>query len=131
MVPVNGPPHPGSGIRQYMGDSRGRWEGNTLVVDTTSFTDKTNFHGASEDLHVVERFTRLDENSIRYEFTVEDAKTWDKPWRGELMLAKTQGPLFEFACHEGNYGMPNTLRGARAQEAKDEAKAEAKKETAK
>jgi hypothetical protein len=120
VIPIDGPPHPGPKIRQYMGDSRGHWEGKTLVVDTTNFTDKTNFRGASEDLHVTERFTRMDENSILYEFTVEDAKTWDKPWRGELMLAKTEGPLFEFACHEGNYGMPNTLKGARAEEAKKE-----------
>lgn len=121
VIPIDGPPHPGPKIRQYMGDSRGHWDGKTLVVDTTNFTGKTNFHGASEDLHVTERFTRLDENSILYQFTVEDAKTWDKPWSGELMLAKTEGPLFEFACHEGNYGMPNTLKGARAEEAKKEA----------
>ena len=121
VIPIDGPPHPGPKIRQYMGDSRGHWEGKTLVVDTTNFTDKTNFHGAGEDLHVVERFTRMDENSIRYEFTVDGPQTWVKPWKGELMLAKTQGPLFEFACHEGNRGMPNTLSGARAEEAKKEA----------
>ena len=91
------------------------------MVDTTNFTDKTNFHGAGEDLHVVERFTRMDENSILYEFTVDGPQTWVRPWRGELILAKTQGPLFEFACHEGNRGMPNTLLGARVEEAKKEA----------
>jgi len=121
VIPVDGPPHPGPRIRQYMGDSRGHWEGKTLVVDTTNFTDRTNFHGAGDDLHVVERFTRMDENSILYEFTVDGPKTWVKPWRGELMMAKTQGPLFEFACHEGNYGMANTLRAARAEEAHREA----------
>jgi hypothetical protein len=121
VIPLDGRPHPGPKIRSYMGDSRGHWEGKTLVVDTTNYNDKLNFRGSSENLHVVERFTRTDENSILYRFTVEDPATWTLPWSGELILAKTQGPLFEFACHEGNYGMPNTLRGARAEEAKKEA----------
>ena len=127
-IPLDGSPHPGPKIRAYMGDSRGHWEGRTLVVDTTNYSEKLNWRGASENLHVVERFTRLDENSIRYQFTVEDPSTWDRPWSGELMLAKTAGPLFEFACHEGNYGMANTLRGARAEEARA-AEAEKQKTT--
>ena len=120
VIPLDGSAHPGPKIRAYMGDSRGHWEGKTLVVDTTNFTEKLNFKGATEKLHVVEHFTRADENSILYQFTVEDAATWALPWSGELIMAKTAGPLFEFACHEGNYGMANTLRGARAAEAKKE-----------
>jgi hypothetical protein len=126
IVPLDGSPHPGPKIRQYMGDSRGRWEGKTLVVDTTNFNGRTAFRGASENLHVIERFTGLDENSIRYEFTIEDAATWDRPWKGELIMTKTEGPIFEYACHEGNYGMPNTLRGAREAEKASEKEAAAK-----
>jgi len=116
IIPLDGRPHLGPNIRQLLGDSRGRWEGNTLVVDTTNFTDQTNFRGSSENLHVVERFTRVAEDTILYEFTVEDPATWTKPWKGELPMVKTKGPIFEFACHEGNYGLANTLSGARAQE---------------
>jgi hypothetical protein len=116
IVPLDGQPHPGPKIRQYMGDSRGHWEDKTLVVDTTNFNGRTVFHGSGEDLHVVERFTRVDADSILYQFTVEDPSTWDRPWKGELLLTRIQGPIFEYACHEGNYGMANTLRGARAAE---------------
>ena len=122
IIPLDGRPHLGPRIRQLMGDSRGRWEGNTLAVDTTNFTDTTNFRGSGENLHVVERFTRVDEETIRYEFTVEDPTTWTRPWKAELSMVKTKGPIFEFACHEGNYGLANNLSGARAQE-KEEAKA--------
>lgn len=118
LIPLDGRPHPGPGIRQYMGDSRGHWEGGTLVVDTTNFTGRTAFRGSGENLHVVERFTRVDEQSIRYEFTIEDPATWDRPWKGELTMTRVDGPIYEFACHEGNYGMANSLRGARAAEAK-------------
>ncbi len=123
IIPLDGRPHLGPNIRQLMGDSRGRWEGNTLVVDTTNFTDKTNFRGSSENLHVVERFTRVDEDTLLYEFTVEDPATWTRPWKAELSMVKTKGPIFEFACHEGNYGLANNLSGARAQEKAEEAKA--------
>ena len=124
IIPLDGRPHLGPNIRQLMGDSRGRWEGDTLVVDTTNFTDKTNFRGSSENLHVVERFTRVDDDIILYEFTVEDPTTWTRPWKAELSMVKTKGPIFEFACHEGNYGLANNLSGARAQEkAAEEAKA--------
>ena len=116
VIPLDGRPHLGPKIRQLMGDSRGRWEGNTLVVDTTNFTDQTNFRGSGENLHVVERFTRVAEDTILYEFTVEDPATWTRPWKGELPMVKTKGPIFEFACHEGNYGLANNLSGARAQE---------------
>jgi len=118
IIPLDGRPHLGPNIRQLMGDSRGRWEGNTLVVDTTNFTDKTNFRGSSENLHVVERFTRVDEDTILYEFTVDDPATWTRPWKAEQSMVKTKGPIFEFACHEGNYGLANNLSGARAEEKK-------------
>jgi hypothetical protein len=122
IVPLDGRPHVGVGIRLLAGDSRGRWEGDTLVVDTTNFTDKTNFRGAprhtrqdifaSDRLHVVERFTLVDRDTIRYQFTIDDASTWTAPWSGELAIRRFGGPLFEYACHEGNYGLPNILRGA-------------------
>jgi hypothetical protein len=116
IIPLDGRPHVGPQIRQYMGDSRGRWEGNTLVVDTTNFTGQTKFRGSTESLHVVERFTRLDADTILYRFTVEDPATWARSWTAELPITRIQGPLYEFACHEGNYGMANTLSGARAAE---------------
>jgi hypothetical protein len=120
MIPTDGRPHLPVSIRQYLGDSRGRWEGDTLVVDTTNFTDKTSFMGSTGNLHVVERFTRIDDDTILYEFTVEDPATWAKSWTAQMPLTKIAGPIFEYACHEGNLGMPNTLSGARAA---DEAKA--------
>ncbi len=116
IIPLDGRPHLNPKIRLWMGDSRGHWEGNTLVVDTTNFTNRTNFRGSTENLHVVERFTRIDPDTIRYEFTVEDPATWTRPWTAELPLTKTAGPIFEYACHEGNFGMANTLSGARAAE---------------
>jgi len=126
IIPVDGSPHAPAGVRRWLGDSRGRWEGDTLVVDTTNFTDQTNFRGSRENLHVVERFTRVDEQTIRYEFTVDDPGTWTKPWSAELPLVKDKGPIYEYACHEANYGFANNLRGARAKEKADEAKTEKK-----
>jgi hypothetical protein len=119
IIPVDGRPHAPPNVRKWLGDSRGRWEGDTLVVDTTNFTDKTNFRGSRENLHVVERFTRVDENTIRYEFTVDDPTTWARPWSAEMPLARDKGPIFEYACHEANYGFANNLKGARALENKD------------
>jgi hypothetical protein len=116
IIPLDGRPHLPQAIRGWLGDSRGRWEGDTLVVDTTNFTDKTNFRGSRENLHVVERFTRVDDNTIRYEFTVDDPTTWTRPWSAELALAKDKGPIYEYACHEANYGFANNLKGARAVE---------------
>ena len=116
IIPLDGRPHVPQGVRRWLGDSRGRWEGDTLLVDTTNFTEKTNFRGSRENLHVVERFTRVDENTIRYEFTVDDPTTWTRPWSAELPLARDKGPIFEYACHEANYGMANNLKGARAVE---------------
>jgi hypothetical protein len=124
IIPLDGRPHLPSSIRLLNGDSRGHWEGETLVVDTTNFTAKTNFRGAprstrqdifaSESVHVVERFTRVGANNIRYQFTVDDPATWTRSWSGEVPLRRFDGPLFEYACHEGNYGLPNILLGARA-----------------
>ena len=117
IIPLDGHPHLGPNIRQYLGDSRGHWEGNTLVVDTTNFNDKTNFHGSGENLHVIERLTRVDQDTILYQFTVEDPGMWTKAWSGELPITKIDGQIYEYACHEANYGMTDTLRGARVAEA--------------
>jgi hypothetical protein len=106
-------------IRKWMGDSVGRWEGDTLVVDTTNFTDKTRFRGSGENLHVVERFTRIDDKSLLYRFTVEDLSTWATPWTGEYVWPATNDLLYEYACHEGNYALGDILRGARAKEAEE------------
>ncbi|MBI1786079.1 MAG: hypothetical protein HYR60_00735 [Acidobacteria bacterium] len=116
IVPLDGRPHVPPNIRQWRGDSRGRWDGNTLVVDTRNFTDETNFRGATKALHVVERFTRVDAGTLLYEFTVDDPATWTRPWSAAIPMRKTEGPMFEYACHEGNYGMFNMLAGARAGE---------------
>ncbi|HEV2200527.1 MAG TPA: hypothetical protein VGR73_11960 [Bryobacteraceae bacterium] len=123
MIPTDGRPHIPDSVRQWRGDSRGRWEGDTLVVDTTNFTDRTAFRGSSEYLRVVERFTRTGPDTIVYRFTVEDPHTWAKPWTAELVMGPANGEVYEFACHEGNYGLPNILSGARAEE---KAAAEAK-----
>ena len=106
-------------VRKWMGDSVGHWEGDSLVVDTTNFTSKTQFQGASENLHVVERFTRVDPKTILYRFTIEDPTTWDRPWTGEYPWNATSEKLYEYACHEGNYALENMLRGARAKEAEE------------
>jgi hypothetical protein len=120
MIPLDGRPHVGQNIRQWLGDSRGRWEGNTLVVETTNFSERAlirNFNGqVSEALHVVERFTRVSPDMVDYQFTVTDPKTWTRPWSGSLPMTSTEGPIFEYACHEGNYGMANLLAIARAEE---------------
>jgi hypothetical protein len=124
MVPLDGRPHVGKGIHMYMGDPRGRWEGNTLVVDSTNFTDRTglggNGNGAihSDQLRLVERFTRVDPGTIRYEFTVDDPVTYTRPWTVALDLNTKPGysMIYEYACHEGNYGLANMLSAARADE---------------
>ena len=116
IIPLDTRPQAAQGVRQWVGVSRGRWEGNTLVVETTNFNGKNAFRGASENLKVTERFTRTADDMIDYKFTVEDPATWDKVWTAEAPLAKTEGPIFEFACHETNYGIANILAGARAEE---------------
>ena len=113
IIPTDGRPHISDKIRQWPGDSVGRWDGDTLVVDTTNFTTKTGFQGSGDQLHVVERFTRQSADTILYEFTVEDPGTWDRSWSAEMPMTEAEGPLFEYTCHEGNYGMVNTMRGAR------------------
>ena len=118
IIPLDGRPHLASNIRQWLGDSRGHWEGDTLVVDTTNFTDKSRFRGADENLHLTERFTRVNPNMILYEFTVDDPTAFTKPWTAQIPMMKTKGPVFEYACHEGNYAMVDMLAGARAAEAK-------------
>ena len=116
IVPLNGRRHLPSSIRQWMGDPVGRWEGDTLVVDTTNFTDKTHFRGADRNLHLIERFKMLDANSIQYRFTVDDPTAFTQPWTGEIILTRVPGPLYEYACHEANYSMLDMLRAARAEE---------------
>ena len=126
MIPLDGSPHLSPAIHQLAGDSRGHWEGETLVVDSTNFDDRTNFRGppaqarqdifSDSNLHVVERFTLTSPNTITYRFTVTDPTVWTKPWSGELIMNRTKGPIYEYACHEGNYGLANILAGARAAE---------------
>jgi hypothetical protein len=116
VVPTDGSPHLPSNIRQWLGDPRGHWEGNTLVVDSTNFTDKTNFRGAGPNLHLVERFTRTGPETLMYEFTIDDPASFVKPWSAQIPMTKSTGPLLEYACHEGNYAMEGILGGARAAE---------------
>jgi hypothetical protein len=116
IIPLDGRPQLPQPVRQWTGSYRGRWEGDTLVVESTNFNGKNPFQGSSENMRLIERFTRVDENTIRYQFTVDDPSTWTKPWSAEVPWAKTIGPLFEHACHEGNYGLANSLNGARVEE---------------
>jgi hypothetical protein len=118
VIPMDGRPHVSRNIREWVGDSRGHWEGDTLVVETTNFNGKNPLRGSGENMRVVERFTRIDADTIQYRFTIEDESTWVRPWTGEIPFKKTAGPLFEHACHEGNYGLYNTLVGARLEEKK-------------
>ena len=116
VIPINAAAHVGTAIRGYNGDARAHWDGNTLVVDTTNFSDKTNFRGSRETLHIIERFTR-DGDGINYEVTVDDPTVWTKPWTAALTLARQpDDSLFEYACHEGNNSMRNILSGSRAAE---------------
>ncbi len=121
IIPFDGSPHLPPTIRQWQGDSRGRWEGDTLVVETTNFTDQTNFRGSRAGLHLVERFTRADDDTLLYEFTVEDPSVWTQPWTGAFDMARLEGQMYEYACHEHNRGMEGLLAGARVQEREAEA----------
>jgi hypothetical protein len=128
MIYLDGRPHPSPKVQWLAGHSIGRWEGHTLVVDTANFTDRTNFRGspqntrqdifASEALHVVERFTPTAPGTLLYEFRVDDPRTWTRHWSGEMSIRSFEGPLYEYACHEGNYGLPNILRAARVEESR-------------
>jgi hypothetical protein len=115
IIPTDGRPHLNKNIRQWYGDSVGNWEGISLVVDTTNFTDLHPFEDA-QNLHVIERFTRVDDDTILYQFTVEDPGMWTKPWSGEMTISRIKGQIYEYACHEANYGLEDTLRGARVAE---------------
>ena len=117
MIPTDGRPHLPSNVRLWKGDSRGHWEGDTLVVETTNFSDKNPFRGVSSpNMKLTERFRRVDADKLDYQFTIDDPATWERPWTVEIPVRKSQGQLYEYACHEGNYGMTGMLSGARAQE---------------
>jgi hypothetical protein len=117
VIPIGTTPHAGAAVRGYNGDSRGHWEGDTLVVDTTNFSDKSNFRGSRETLHLVERFRR-DRDGLHYEVTVNDPQTWTKPWTAQIPWTRSDESMYEYACHEGNYGLYNILAGAAAPDAK-------------
>ena len=119
VIPLDGSPHLASNIRQLMGDSRGHWDGNTLVVDTTNFSGQFSVRGSDENLHLTERFTRVSPDTLLYEFTVDDPTAFTRPWTAQIPVTKTKGPIFEYACHEGNYAMVDILAGARAAEKKN------------
>ena len=119
VIPLDRRPHLDDRIRQWHGDPRGRWEGDTLVVETANFSGKTNFRGSQDGLRLVERFTRTAPGALLYEVTVTDPDTWTRPWTARIPIRASDGPLFEYACHEGNYAMHNTLAGARAAEKED------------
>ena len=119
IIPLGTGPNFPKGVLQWMGDSRGRWEGETLVVDTTNLYDKnsfTNRYGATPAMHLVEQFTRVNADTLLYEFTVEDPATWKSSWTASMPMRRTDAPMFEYACHEGNYGMEGILAGTRAEE---------------
>jgi hypothetical protein len=118
VIPLDGRPHLPSAIRQYSGDSRGHWQAGTLVIDTTNFLRETSFRGSSANLRLTERLTRIDGDTLVYEFTVYDPQTWTRAWSVAVPMIKSDQPVYEYACHEGNYAMRNILSGARAQEAK-------------
>lgn len=120
IIPLDGRPQLPSNVRHWLGESRGRWEGNTLVVETTNFRDRspdTNFQGSTDALHLVERFTRIGPNTLRYQYTLSDSNTWTRPWSGEAPLPRVDPPVYEFACHEHNYGVINVVRGTQIREA--------------
>jgi hypothetical protein len=117
MIPTDGRPHLPENVRLWKGDPRGHWDGDTLVVETTNFSDKNPFRGVSSPkMRLIERFRRVDADRLTYQFTIDDAATWERPWTVEIPVTKSEGQVFEYACHEGNYGMTGMLSGARAQE---------------
>ena len=116
IIPLDGRPHLADGVRLWHGDSRGRWDGATLVVETTNISPKAHFRGSADGLHLVERFTRLDADRIDHQVTIDDPTTFTRAWTASVPLRKQQGQMFEYACHEGNYGMEGILAGARAED---------------
>lgn len=119
VIPTDGRDHLPDNVRSWLGDSVGHWEGDTLVVETTNYNDQMNFRGANVNLRVVERFTRSDEDTLMYAFTVEDSTTWERPWSGEIPMLATEGPIYEYACQEGNASLAGVLSGARVREARE------------
>ena len=118
VVPLDGRPYLGHDVRQWSGDSRGYWEGDTLVVETRNFKGERGWRGASENMTLVERFTRVDTGTLEYRFTVTDPATWTSPWTASIPMRLNDQPMYEYACHEGNYSMPGILGGARMDEQK-------------
>ena len=118
LIPLDGRPHVSPDIRQLLGDSRGHWDGNTLVVDTTNFNGENSFRGSDANLHLTERFTRVSPNLIQYEFTADDPTAFTRAWSARIPLNKTPDRVYEYACHEGNYALTDILAGARAAETK-------------
>jgi hypothetical protein len=118
IVPLGKQPPLPANVGLWTGASRGRWEGSTLVVETTNFSDGASFLGAGRSLRIVERLTRVDANTLDYRLTIDDPATWTKPWTVAFPIARAEGPLYEYACHEGNYSMRNTLTAARAAESR-------------
>jgi hypothetical protein len=116
MIPLDGRPHLPPDVRQLMGDPRGHWEGNTLVVDSTNFSDATKYRYAGRNMHLIERFTRTDPDTVLYEYTVDDPTTFTKPWSVAIPMAVTKDKIFEYECNEGNVGLAGILRGARIAE---------------
>ena len=116
IIPLDRRPHLAPNVRQWLGDSRGHWEGDTLVIDTTNFSSKFDFRGAGPSLHVVERFTRVAPDTLQYEFTVDDPTIWTKPWTAVIPMRKSSELIYEYACHEGNFALKNVLAGARVLE---------------
>jgi len=125
IIPLDGRPHLPSTVRTWLGDSRGRWEGNTLVVETTNFNDKspgTNYQGSTDALRLIERFTLVAPKTLRYQYTVSDPQTWTTSWSADSVVPRIDPPLYEFACHEQNYGVMNVVKGAQVREAQAAAK---------
>jgi hypothetical protein len=116
VVPLDGRAGLSDGILQWSGSSRGHWEGDTLVVETSNVNDKRRWRGSTKNMKLVERFTRVDADTLEYEFTVTDPETWTSPWTASIPMQRTDVPMYEYACHEGNYAMPNILGGQRAEE---------------
>lgn len=122
IIKLDDRPHPPAVVHEWLGDSRGHWEGNTLVVDTTNYRPRAFQNVSSEKLHITERFTRQDAETIRHEITVNDPETWTRPWSLMIPLQRSAQPVYEYACHEGNIGLAGILAGARADEAKASSK---------
>ena len=120
VIPLRGQPHLDDGVRQWSGDSRGRWEGDALVVETKNFDAIRGWRATTDNMTLVERFRRVDEGTLEYEFTVTDPETWTSAWTANLPMVRNDLPMFEYACHEGNYSMPQMLGGARALEERSE-----------